>query len=97
MRRETGIHLENSTLTALSALDGMWAQLDAVRSHLAVVERPVDSFTIDEYVAKYDVPYESARSQLRNFVKSGKLKPHKVRGTSADGRSVVITAYTVAK
>jgi Fic family protein len=97
MPNELGARLGLATLSALGELDGMWDAIDSVRANLSPVQRPENSFTVDEYMQQYGIPYDTARSQLRSMEKAGKLQKHRVRGTDSLGRSVVMAVYTVAK
>lgn len=74
-----------------------WAALDRARSRFAASEDvPADSFTTEEYAARYGLRPTTARHQLRALVESGTLRTGQSRMPDARGRVVPTNCYWVA-
>jgi hypothetical protein len=51
-----------------------WDVVDSFRKDVVVgSERPVNSFTLVDYVKRYAIPETTAKDQLRRFIRDGRL------------------------
>jgi hypothetical protein len=90
--------LRPETDSALSALDAMWAAVDAAlerNGQTTVTERPTDSFTTAEFAAKNSIATGTAKGILGNLLRAGELSMVLVRLPDARGHLVPTQVYTV--
>ena len=67
-------HVSIETKKALTAVEEMWAQVDKLREKIigdTADERPVGSFTVEEYCIKYKISESTGRRHIDKFFKSG--------------------------
>jgi hypothetical protein len=79
-------------ITNLTPPSDPWEALDALRSPFALKPRPANSFTVQEYCARYGIKRSSARAQLAALVDSGKLCSQQA---VVNGRGAAGTVYWI--
>ncbi len=92
--------VSQSTIIAVSALDSMWARVDAVRDSLRedyVAERPPDSFTAKEYCLRFDIPPATGQHQIESLVRRGLVKRYRTILPDRMSRNVIQNIYVLIK
>lgn len=92
--------VSTSTVSALSALDSMWARIDTARAALQedyVQERPAGAFTLAEYCQRFNLPESTGRGQLTRLKRNGVLKRYRTTTQDSLGRSLVQNIYLLVE
>lgn len=96
MSRKSQIALMPKTETALSALDSMWAAVDAALGEKDVLtERPANSFTADELAVHRGMGIKAVEILCAREAKRGRFKRWRVRMPDARGHVIVKNVFTL--
>ena len=89
--------LAASTVDAISALDSLWAQIDAARARTerASGTRPPGSVNVTEFAKRYQMTWQAASYKLMAMVKAGEMDVQMCYGPSDNGRIVAQRYFTL--